>query len=79
MDQLFKFINNLNGAQRAVVVGGFSVLFMFLIGLLIYSSFKAEGEKLTYTVATSLTKSQVMLASSELESAGIPFAIVGIW
>ncbi|MCK9336407.1 MAG: flagellar M-ring protein FliF [Arcobacteraceae bacterium] len=77
MDQLLKFINNLNGAQRAVVVGGFSVLFMFLIGLLIYSSFKAEGEKLTYTVATSLTKSQVMLASSELESAGIPFAIVG--
>jgi flagellar M-ring protein FliF len=77
MDQLLKFINNLNGAQRAVVVGGFSVLFMFLIGLLIYSSFKAEGEKLTYTVATSLTKSQVMLASSELETAGIPFAIVG--
>ncbi|QOG12023.1 flagellar basal-body MS-ring/collar protein FliF [Arcobacter sp. FWKO B] len=77
MDQLLKFINNLNAAQRAVVVGGFSVLFIFLIGLLVYSSFKAEGEKLNYTVATNLSKSQVMLASSELESSGIPFAIVG--
>lgn len=77
MDQLLKFINGLNPAQRAVVVGGFSVLFIFLIGLLIYSSFKAESEKLNYTVATNLTKSQVMLASSELEGSNIPFAIVG--
>ncbi|MGE4455376.1 MAG: flagellar basal-body MS-ring/collar protein FliF [Arcobacteraceae bacterium] len=77
MDQLLKFINGLNPAQRAVVVGGFSLLFIFLIGLLVYSSFKAESEKLNYTVATNLTKSQVMLASSELEGSNIPFAIVG--
>lgn len=77
MDQLLKFFNNLNAAQRAVIIGGFSILFVFLIGLLIYSSFKAESEKLNFTVATNLTKSQVMLASSELEGSNIPFAIVG--
>jgi flagellar M-ring protein FliF len=77
MDQLFKFINNLNPAQRAVVIGGFSLLFVFLIGLLVYSNIKAQDEKLNYTIASNLTKSQVMLASSELENAGIPFSIVG--
>ena len=77
MDQLFKFINNLNSSQRAVVIGGFSLLFVFLIGLLVYSNIKAQDEKLNYTIASNLTKSQVMLASSELENAGIPFAIVG--
>lgn len=77
MDQLFKFITNLNAAQRAVVIGGFSVLFVFLIGLLVYSNIKAQDEKLNYTIASSLTKNQVMLASSELENAGIPFSIVG--
>lgn len=77
MDQLFKFITNLNAAQRAVVIGGFSVLFVFLIGLLVYSNIKAQDEKLNYTIATSLTKNQVMLASTELENAGIPFTIIG--
>ncbi len=56
MDQLLKFVNNLNSAQRAVIVGGFSVLFVFLIGLLVYSNIKAEDEKLGYTIATNLTK-----------------------
>jgi flagellar M-ring protein FliF len=77
MDQLLKFINNLNSAQRAVVIGGFSLLFVFLIGLLVYSNIKAQDEKLNYTIASNLTKSQVMLASSELENAGIPFSIIG--
>lgn len=77
MDQLLKFINNLNGAQRAVIIGGFSVLFVFLIGLLVYSNIKAEDEKQNFTIATNLTKNQVMLASSELEASGIPFSIVG--
>lgn len=77
MDQLLKFVNNLNSAQRAVIVGGFSVLFVFLIGLLVYSNIKAEDEKLGYTIATNLTKNQVMMASSELEASGIPFAIIG--
>jgi flagellar M-ring protein FliF len=77
MDQLLKFINNLNAAQRAVIIGGFSLLFILLVGLLVYSSVKAEDKKLNYTIATNLTKSQVMLASDELEASGIQFAVIG--
>jgi flagellar M-ring protein FliF len=77
MDQLLKFINNLNTAQRAVIIGGFSLLFILLVGLLVYSSVKAEDKKLNFIIASNLTKSQVMLASDELEAAGIQFAVSG--
>lgn len=77
MDQLLKFVNNLNTAQRAVIIGGFSLLLVFLIGLLIFSNIKAEDKKLSYTIATNLSKSQVMSASNELEASGVPFAIIG--
>ncbi|XPV69259.1 MAG: flagellar basal-body MS-ring/collar protein FliF [Halarcobacter sp.] len=77
MDQLIKFINNLNSAQRAVIVGGFSLLFVLLIGLLVYSNIKAQDQKLNYTIASNLTKNQVMLASNELEASGIEFSVVG--
>ena len=77
MDQLLKFINNLNTAQRAVIIGGFSVLFIVLVGFLVYSNIKAEDKKLNYTIASNLTKSQVMLASEELEAAGIQFSVIG--
>ncbi len=77
MEQIFKFINNLNSAQRAVIIGGFSILFVFLIGLLVYSNIKSNDAKLNYTIASHLTKNQIMLASNELEASGIPFAIVG--
>ena len=77
MDQLLKFVNNLNTAQRAVIIGGFSLLFILLVGLLVYSSIKAEDKKLNYTIASNLTKSQVMLASDELEASGIQFAVSG--
>ena len=77
MDQLFKFVNNLNIAQRAVIIGGVSLLFVLLVGLLVYSSIKAEDKKLNYTIASNLTKSQVMLASDELEASGIQFAVSG--
>jgi flagellar M-ring protein FliF len=77
MDQIVKFINGLNSAQRAVIIGGFSILFLFLLGLLIYSNIKTNDAKLNYTIASKLTKNQIMLASNELDSAGIPFAIVG--
>ena len=77
MDQFLKFINNLNTAQRAVIIGGFSLLFILLVGLLVYSSIKAEDKKLNYTIASNLTKSQVMLASDELEASGIQFAVSG--
>lgn len=77
MNQLLKFINNLNASQRAVIIGGFSVLFVLLIGLLVWSNIKAQDEKLNYTIASNLTKNQVMLASSELEASGIPFLVIG--
>ncbi len=77
MDQLLKFINNLNAAQRAVIVGGFSILFLVIVGFLIYSNIKAEDKKLNFTIASNLTKSQIMLASEELESAGVPFSVIG--
>ncbi|AXH11475.1 flagellar basal-body MS-ring/collar protein FliF [Halarcobacter bivalviorum] len=77
MDQLLKFINNLNAAQRAVIIGGFSILFVLLVGLLIYSNIKAEDKKLNYTIASNLTKNQVMMASNELEASGVPFSVIG--
>jgi len=77
MDQLFKFVNNLTAAQRAVIMGGVSLLFVLLIGLLVYSSVKAEDKKLNYIIASNLTKSQVMSASNELEAAGIKYLIAG--
>jgi flagellar M-ring protein FliF len=77
MDQLLKFISNLNTAQRAVIIGGFSLLFILLVGFLVFSSINAEDKKLNYTIASNLTKSQVMLASDELEASGILFAVSG--
>jgi flagellar M-ring protein FliF len=77
MEQIFKFINNLNSGQRAVIIGGFSILFLFLIGLLLYSNIKSKDEQLNYNIATNLTKAQVMLASSELDAALIPYSILG--
>ncbi|XPV53061.1 MAG: hypothetical protein ACNI3H_12555 [Halarcobacter ebronensis] len=77
MDQLFKFVNNLNAAQRAVIIGGFSILFVLLVGLLIYSNIKAEDKKFNYIIASNLTKNQVMLASNELENSGVPFSVIG--
>jgi len=77
MDQIFKFINNLNSGQRAVIIGGFSILFLFLIGLLVYSNVKSNEEKLNYTIGTNLTKNQVMLASNELDSSAIPYIVIG--
>ena len=77
MEQLFKFVNNLNAAQRAVIMGGVSLLFVLLIGLLVYSNIKAEDKKLNYIIASNLTKSQVMAASEELEIAGIKYLVSG--
>ncbi len=77
MEQIFNIINKLNSAQRAVIIGGFSILFIFLMGLLVYSNMKSQDEKLNYLISSNLTKNQVMLASSELEAAGIPFSVLG--
>ncbi|MCG3659185.1 hypothetical protein [Aliarcobacter butzleri] len=51
MDQLLKFINNLNKSQRIILVSGFALLFIIVVGFLIYSSIKAEDKKLNYTIA----------------------------
>ena len=77
MDQLLKFINNLNKAQRIGIVGGFAFLLLLIIGFLIYSNIKAEDKKLSYTIASNLTQADVMRATEELESAGVPFIITG--
>src|SRR5574344_23497 len=77
MDQLLKFINNLNKAQRIAIVGGFAFLLLLIIGFLIYSNIKAEDKKLSYTIASNLTQADVMRATEELESAGVPFIVTG--
>ena len=77
MDQLLKFINNLNKAQRIGIIGGFAFLLLLVIGFLVYSNIKAEDKKLSYTIASNLTQADVMRATEELESAGVPFIITG--
>ncbi|MFV7791194.1 flagellar basal-body MS-ring/collar protein FliF [Aliarcobacter lanthieri] len=77
MEQLLKFINNLNKAQRIAIVGGFAVLVLLIAGFLIYSSVKAEDKKLSYTIASNLTQADVMRATEELENAGILFIVTG--
>ncbi|MBF7070997.1 flagellar basal-body MS-ring/collar protein FliF [Aliarcobacter butzleri] len=77
MDQLLKFINNLNKSQRIILVSGFALLFIIVVGFLIYSSVKAEDKKLNYTIASNLTQADVMRASEELEASGIQFVVSG--
>ena len=77
MDQLLKFINNLNKSQRIILVSGFALLFIIVVGFLIYSSIKAEDKKLNYTIASNLTQADVMRASEELEASGIQFIVTG--
>lgn len=77
MDQLLKFINNLNKSQRIILVSGFALLFIIVVGFLVYSSIKAEDKKLNYTIASNLTQADVMRASEELESSGIQFVVTG--
>jgi len=77
MEQIFSFINKLNTAQRAVIIGGFALLFVFLMGLLVYSNIKAKDEQFNFIIASHLTKNQVMLASNELDAAGIPYSVIG--
>ena len=77
MNQILNFFNKLNNIQKAAIIGGVTILFIFLIGLIIYSNIKSKEAELSYIVASHLTKKQVTLASAELEAAGIPFVIVG--
>jgi flagellar M-ring protein FliF len=77
MNQIFQFIKNLNPAQRTVIIIGFTVLFLFLIGLLVYSNIKSQDEQFNYTIASNLTRNQVMMASNELDNANIPYTVIG--
>ena len=77
MEQLIKFVNNLNKAQRIAILGGIILLFVLIIGFIIYSNVKAEDKRLNYTIASNLTQADVMRASEELENAGIEFIVTG--
>jgi flagellar M-ring protein FliF len=77
MGQILQFYNKLNSLQKAAIIGGVTILFIFLIGLVIYANIKSKDAELSYTIATNLTKNQVVLASAELEASGIPFTVVG--
>ena len=43
MDQLLKFVSNLNTAQKSLIMG-FSITIYSLVGFLIYSGIKAEDK-----------------------------------
>lgn len=77
MDQLLKFINNLNKSQRIILVSGFALLFIIIVGFLAYSTIRSEDKKLNYTIGSNLTQADVMRASEELEASGIPFIVAG--
>jgi len=77
MEQLLKYINNLNKAQKIAIIGGVAVLVLLIAGFIIYSSVKSEDKKLIYTIAANLTQADVMRATEELESAVIPFILTG--
>jgi len=77
MDQLLKYINNLNKAQKIAIIGGIAVLVLLIAGFLIYSGVKSEDKKMIYTIASNLTQADVMKATEELENATIPFILTG--
>jgi len=77
MEQLLKYINNLNKAQKIAIIGGIAVLVLLIAGFLIYSGVKSEDKKMIYTIASNLTQADVMKATEELENATIPFILTG--
>lgn len=77
LNQLIKFINNLNRVQKIAIFGGVGLLAVIIIGFLIFTTVKGEEKKLNYTIASNLTQADVMRASEELESAGIEFIVTG--
>jgi len=77
VEQLLKYINNLNKAQKIAIIGGIAVLVLLIAGFLIYSGVKSEDKKMIYTIASNLTQADVMKATEELENATIPFILTG--
>ncbi|HJE03402.1 Flagellar M-ring protein [Aliarcobacter thereius] len=77
LEQITKFINNLNKVQKIAVFGGIGLLAAIIIGFLLFTTLKSEDKKLNFIIASNLTQADVMRASEELEAAGIEFIITG--
>ncbi|OCL88983.1 flagellar basal-body MS-ring/collar protein FliF [Arcobacter porcinus] len=77
LEQITKFINNLNKVQKIAVFGGIGLLAAIIIGFLLFTTLKSEDKKLNFIIASNLTQADVMRATEELESAGIEFIVTG--
>lgn len=77
LEQITKFINNLNKVQKIAVFGGIGLLAAIIIGFLLFTTLKGEDKKLNFIIASNLTQADVMRATEELESAGIEFIVTG--
>jgi flagellar M-ring protein FliF len=78
MNQIFEFFTKLNGSQKAVIAGGFSILLVFLVFIMVYSkNTKGSNINHNYVIAKDLSKNEIMIAANELETVGVPFSLVG--
>ncbi|WP_228703422.1 flagellar basal-body MS-ring/collar protein FliF [Aliarcobacter skirrowii] len=77
LDQLIKFINNFNKAQKMAIFGGIGLLALLIIGFLIFTTLKSKEKQYNYIIASNLTQADVMRATEELEGAGIDFIVTG--
>ncbi|MDX4067034.1 flagellar basal-body MS-ring/collar protein FliF [Aliarcobacter skirrowii] len=77
LDQLIKFINNFNKAQKMAIFGGIGLLALLIIGFLIFTTVKSKEKQYNYIIASNLTQADVMRATEELEGAGIDFIVTG--
>lgn len=78
MNPMFEFFTKLNGSQKAVIVGGFSILLVFLVFIMVYSkNSKSANINHSYVIAKDLSKNEIMIASNELDTLAIPFSLVG--
>jgi flagellar M-ring protein FliF len=78
MNQIFEFFSKLNGSQKAVIAGGFSILLVFLVFIMVYSkNTKGSNMNHSYVIAKDLSKNEIMIAANELETVGVPFSLVG--
>ncbi|WP_258237420.1 flagellar basal-body MS-ring/collar protein FliF [Arcobacter sp. AHV-9/2010] len=77
LDQLIKFINNFNKAQKMAIFGGIGLLALLIVGFLIFTTVKSKEKQYNYIIASNLTQADVMRATEELEGAGIDFIVTG--
>ena len=78
MNQIFELFTCLNGSQKAVIAGGFSILLVFLVFIMVYSkNGKSTNLSHNYVIAKDLSKNEIMIAANELDTVGVPFSLVG--